>query len=433
MQRPAPSLPSSIPKTSRTSETSRTTGISRRRMVAAGTALAAGLAVTAAAPASAASPAAKSPRRVPGDDQPPVRLVLPRPSGPHRLGTVALHFSDRSRRDPWVAARPVRELMVQLWYPARAAVGLPRAPWMTRQAAEVFQQTGYLLPQYATLPDTHARTGAAADPRGGRRPVILYSHGHGQHRSSSMALVEELASHGYIVVTIDHTYDAGQVEFPGGRVEKYAMPPLTDEDDDPTILKAVDVRVADTRFVLEELSRRVRGRRDPLPHGLGDVLDLSRTAMFGHSLGGATAASAMAAGVPIAAGANLDGSLFGPVVAEGLRKPFLLMSEDADNNPSWSEIWPRLRGWRRRLRLTGTRHFSYTDYETFLPQVADRLGATDEQLAEVVGPLDGMRAIEIQRRFLLAFFDLHLRGRRAPILDGPSPRYPEVRFTGGAG
>lgn len=56
MQRPAPSLPSSIPKTSRTSETSRTTGISRRRMVAAGTALAAGLAVTAAAPAPAASP-----------------------------------------------------------------------------------------------------------------------------------------------------------------------------------------------------------------------------------------------------------------------------------------------------------------------------------------------------------------------------------------
>ncbi|MFF1651583.1 alpha/beta hydrolase family protein [Streptomyces sp. NPDC058240] len=346
---------------------------------------------------------------------------------------MALHLSDRSRRDPWIAARPVRELMVQLWYPARTAAGLPRAPWMTEQAAKVFQQTGYLLPEYATLPDTHARIGAAADTRGGRRPVILYSHGHGQHRSSSTALVEELVSHGYVVAAIDHTYDAGQVEFPDGRVEKYAMPPLTGEDDDPTILKAVEVRVADTRFVLEELSRRVRGRRGPLPHGLGDILDLSRTAMFGHSLGGATAASAMAAGVPIAAGANLDGSLFGPVVTQGLHKPLLLMSEDADSNPSWSEIWPRLRGWRRHLRLTGTRHFSYTDYETFMPQAAARLGATDEQLAEFIGPLDGTRGIDIQRRFLLAYFDLHLRGRRAPILEGPSPRYPEVRFIGGAG
>lgn len=416
MPRPASSAPSS---------TRRTTGISRRGVVTLGSALATGLALT-AAPVVAALP-----RSAPDVSEPPVRLALPLPRGSHALGTVALHLSDRSRRDPWVAARPERELMVQLWYPARAAVGLPRAPWMTGRAAAVFQQTGYLRPEYATLPDTHARIGAAADRRGGRRPVILYSHGHGQHRGSSTALVEELVSHGYVVVTIDHTYDAGQVEFPGGRVEKYAMPPLTGEDDDPTILKAVDVRVADTRFVLEELSRFVRGRRGPLPHGLGDVLDLSRTGMFGHSLGGATAASAMAAGVPIMAGANLDGSLFGPVVAKGLRKPFLLMSEDADNKPSWPEIWPRLRGWRRHLRLTGTRHFSFTDYETFMPQAASRLGATDEQLAEFIGPLDGTRGIDVQRQFLLAYFDLHLRGCRAPILEGPSRRYPEVRFIGG--
>ncbi|GAV41496.1 alpha/beta hydrolase family protein [Streptomyces acidiscabies] len=409
----------------RPSSADRTTGISRRRAVITGTALGAGLAL-------AAAPAVASPSRASGAVQPPVRLVLPPPSGPRALGTVALRLSDRSRRDPWVAGRPVRELMVQLWYPACAAVGPPRAPWMTRQAAEVFQQTGYLLPQYATLPDTHARSGAATDRLlRGRCPVILYSHGHGQHRGSSTALVEDLVSHGYVVVTVDHTYDAGQVEFPGGRVERYAMPPLTGEDDDPVILKAVEVRVADTRFVLEELARRVRSRRDPLPHGIGDVLDLSRTGMFGHSLGGATAASAMAAGVPIAAGANLDGSLFGPVVAEGLRRPFLLMSEDADTNPSWSEVWPRLRGWRRQLRVTGTRHFSYTDYEVFMPQVAARLGATEEQLAKFIGPLGSARAVDIQRRFLLAHFDLHLRGRRAPILDGPSSRYPEVRFIGG--
>ncbi|MCS0602471.1 hypothetical protein NX794_14800 [Streptomyces sp. LP11] len=362
--------------------------------------------------------------------QPPVRLALPRPTGPHALGTVALHLRDRSRRDPWVAARPVRELMVQLWYPARPVAGLPRAPWMSANAARVFQQTGYLPSPYATLPNTHACLGAPPDPLGGRRPVILYSHGHGQHRGSSTALIEDLGSHGYIVAAIDHTYDAGQVEFPDGRVEKYAMPPLTG-DDDATILKAVDVRVADTHFVLEELARCAHGHHHPLPHALAALLDLSRTAMFGHSLGGATAASAMAAGAPIAAGANLDGSLFGPVVTGGLRKPFLLMSEDADNKPSWPEIWPRLRGWRRWLRLTGTRHFSYTDYESFMPQVAARLGATDEQLVEFTGPLDATRALAIQRRFLLAYFDLHLHNRRTRILDGPSPRYPEVRFIDG--
>ncbi|MCZ4122723.1 alpha/beta hydrolase family protein [Streptomyces sp. H39-S7] len=407
----------------------RAEGISRRRMMTTGAALAVGLAGTAAtAPPAAAGVA---PGRAPGAVPPPVRLVLPRPSGGQALGTTALHLIDHQRRDPWVPTRPVREVMVQLWYPARAAAGLPRAPWMTAASAQVFQQTGYLRPEYATLPDTHARSGAPADLRQGRRPVIVYSHGHGQHRGSSTALVEELASHGYVVVTIDHTYDAGQVEFPGGRVESYAMPTPTG-DDDPTILKAVEVRVADTRFVLAELARRVRDRRHPLPHGVGDLLDLSRTAMFGHSLGGATAASALAAGVPLAAGADLDGTLFGPVVAEGLRRPLLLMGADRDTDSSWSAIWPRLHGWRRGIRVTGTLHFSYTDYEAFMPQVAARLGATDAQLAEFIGPLDAARALALQRKLLVAYFDLHLRGRRTPILDGPSPRYPELRFFGGA-
>ncbi|MEW1721109.1 hypothetical protein [Streptomyces sp. NPDC093109] len=414
------------------------TALSRRRVVATGTALAAGAAAgvalggTARAATATTAPGAAAP-------VPPVRLTLPRPSGPYPLGTVALHLTDRSRRDPWLPSRPARELMAQVWYPARATGGAggarpPLAPWMTARAAEVFQRTGYLLPEFATLPLTHARTGAPADTRAGRQPVLLYSHGHGQHRASSTALVEDLVSHGYVVVTIDHPYDAGQVEFPGGRVAAYGMPDFTGEDDDPVILKAVAVRVADTRFVLEELSRRVRSGRNSrdssLPYGLGRILDLSRTGMFGHSLGGATAAQAMASGVPIAAGADLDGSIFGPVLTSGLRKPFLLMSEDADSNPTWSAFWPRLRGWRRNLRLTGSRHFSYTDYETFLPQVAERLGATPEQLAEVIGPLDGTRSIDIQRRYLRAFFDLHLRDRRAPLLEAPSPRYPEVRFIG---
>ncbi|MEV6075757.1 hypothetical protein AB0L80_11710 [Streptomyces sp. NPDC052069] len=415
--------------------------LSRRHLVSTGAALAAGiasgLAVTAAPAAAAASGGAPGAVR-PTGTEPPVRLVLPRPTGRHPIGTVALHLSDRSRRDPWVTTQPVRELMVQFWYPAREAAvrsgpGHPRAPWMTAEAAKVFQKTGVLPAGYVTLPVTHGRTGAPADTRAGRRPVILFSHGHGQHRASSMTLVEDLVSHGYVVVTIDHTYDAGQVEFPGGRVAPYAMPPFGEEDDDPVILKAVDVRVADTRFVVEELSRIVRFRRSgagPLPRGLADLLDLSALAMFGHSLGGATAASAIASGVPLRAGVDLDGTLFGPVVTSGLRRPFLLMSEDADTNPSWVEVWPHLRGWRRRLRMTGTRHFSYTDYESFLPQAAARLGATDEQVAEFIGPLDSARSIDIQRRFLRAFFDLHLRDRPARVLEGPSARYPEVRFIG---
>ena len=102
-------------------------------------------------------------------------------------------------------------------------------------------------------------------------PVVLYSPGPGGNRDSSTVLVEQLASRGYVVVTIDHTHDASQVEFPDGRVEVPAMPPLTPE----VAARSVEVRVADTRFVLDQLaSLNPDAEHRPLPAGLRGALRL---------------------------------------------------------------------------------------------------------------------------------------------------------------
>ena len=54
--------------------------------------------------------------------------------------------------------------------------------------------------------------------RRGGWPVVLFSPGFGVERELYAGLVEDLASHGYVVVSIDHPHDAGVVEFPDGRV-----------------------------------------------------------------------------------------------------------------------------------------------------------------------------------------------------------------------
>ncbi|MEN8652066.1 hypothetical protein ABCR94_15975 [Streptomyces sp. 21So2-11] len=176
------------------------------------------------------------------------------------------------------------------------------------------------------------------------------------------------------------------------------------------------------------LERAVRHAGPSLPAGLPDILDLSRTAMFGHSLGGATAAESMCAGLPIAAGADLDGSLFGEEVMRGLDKPLLLLGADGEDDATWQAAWPHLRGWRRSLRLTGSRHFSFTDYETLLPQAAAGLGVTRAQLDDFIGPLESRRSLTVQRDILRAFFGLHLHGHAAPLLNGPTTHYPEIVF-----
>jgi hypothetical protein len=81
----------------------------------------------------------------------------------------------------------------------------------------------------------------------GGRPLVLYSPGFGSSRDGNSVLVEHLVSRGYVVATIDHTYDGGKVEFPDGRVEVPAVPPVTPD----VAEKVVAVRVADTRFVLD--------------------------------------------------------------------------------------------------------------------------------------------------------------------------------------
>src|SRR3954463_10414679 len=248
-----------------------------------------------------------------------LRPTLPRPTGHDRIGVVPLHLVDRSRTDPWVLSHPVRELMVSLWYPAQRGHARPLAPWLPPGAWAQFEQDNGVPPGVLAAPLTHGRTNAPVDRRRGGRPGGLYSPGLGNTRDNSTVLVEELVSRGYVVATIDHTHDSSPVEFPDGRVEVSALPPFSPE----VIAQAVAVRVADTRFVLDTLSALNAGSNPdaehrPLPDGLCGALDLSTVGMFGHSLGGATAAEAMFEDPRIKAGVNLDGGLIGPVVTAGL-------------------------------------------------------------------------------------------------------------------
>lgn len=377
--------------------------LTRRSLLGA----AAAVAIASVPMATAASAAAK------------VRLTLPAPTGPHPLGTVSLHLVDRARVDPWQESRRARELMVQIWYPARAAHGHPYAPWMSPAAVPFFEQDQGIPAGTLVLPTTHARVGAPVDRGRCGRPVVLYSPGLRSDRSLGTLLIEELVSHGYVVVAVDHTYDADHVEFPAGRVESFAV---TGDIDDALIAKALAVRTADTRFVLDQLTE--------LNASLAGAFDLSRVGMAGHSLGGATAAAAIRADRRLRAGVDLDGSLLAPVTA-GTDRPFLLFGSDrgpGPDDPSWDQFWATQYGWKRELALVGSTHTSFTDLETLLPQAGPALGLTPSQVTQAIGTLAPHLAIHAQRDYVRAFFDLHLRHRDNHLLRRPSPRYPQVRF-----
>ncbi|AGZ43212.1 lipase [Actinoplanes friuliensis DSM 7358] len=337
-------------------------------------------------------------------------LALPAPTGAYRVGVTDLHLVDQDRADPWVPERR-RELMVSLWFPATGRGGAAdpyTTPAESRLILEQLRATT-VPPEALSTVRTFARTGIRALP-GPSRPLVVLSPGFSYPRTSLTALAEDLASRGYVVAGIDHTYEAAAITFPDGRITTCLVCTLSKPN--PVLSAQITSgRAADTSFVLDELTRH------RLPSGIR--VDATRIAMAGHSIGGTSAAETMLRDRRIDAGINMDGT-FAPPLARPLHRPFLMLGAEVHGrpgaDPTWDTTWQHLTGWRRWLTVTGTTHASFTDYATI-----------GEQAGLPVQPLSGDRCADLTRTYVAAFMDRHLR-HRGTLLAGPSPENPEVVF-----
>ncbi|ONI86288.1 alpha/beta hydrolase [Saccharothrix sp. ALI-22-I] len=350
----------------------------------------------------------------------PPPLALSKPTGPHSIGTTSLHLTDTSRPDPWVPSVGARELMVSLWYPAIPRSGPrsgPRAQYMTPTESELLLRDGGItgLP-YDVLSTTRTNAVKDATPIGRRLPLVVLSPGYTRPRATLSTLAEDLASHGYVVAAIDHTYENVATTFPDGRVSTCAS---CDVPHDPVFWDKLGAgRAADVSFVLDELTgahQAWSGSR---------LIDPSRIAMAGHSVGGASTILAMLADSRLRAGIDIDGVTNTPIPDTGLSRPLLFLGRESAYSPgignarSWERDWQHLTGWKRWLVVSGAEHASFTDVGLLAEQLGLDIGAV----------LPAARTAEITRRYTRAFFDLHLRNQPQPLLDAPSPRYPELKF-----
>jgi dienelactone hydrolase len=314
-----------------------------------------------------------------------------------------------------------RELMVSLWYPAAPSEG-PRARYMTAAESELQLTTRGIAgvrPDVLSTVRTNAVSDAAPAGREHALPLVMLSPGFTNSRSALTALAEDLASHGYVVAGIDHTYESLATTFPDGRVTT-GLAREAPRRGRGFWEKVVTGRAADVSFVLDELT----GAHPAWPGG--GLIDPSRMAMAGHSIGGAAAITAMLTDSRVRAGIDMDGTLPVPIPDPGLSRPFLFLGKQSSYTPgsggavtTWERDWKLLTGWKRWLVVAGVIHASFTDLGLLADQIGIDTGAT----------LPGARSLEITRAYVRAFFDQHLRSRPQALLNQPSPGYPEVTFV----
>jgi predicted dienelactone hydrolase len=368
-------------------------------------------------------------------------ITLPAPTGSFAVGRATDYWVDDAHSD---ALAPVpgtrRELAVWIWYPAAAgrsaaamADYLP-APWRTaldRGGSALFR----LLTRDLSLVHGHSARNPDVSPQRRSYPVVIMRGGATANVTNYSTLAEDLASHGYVVVGFDAPFRTFVVVLPDGRVitrqprnnpELYSGQELLRVGN-----KLLAAWTADVAFVLDRLQRL--NESDPSGRFTGR-LDLARVGVFGHSLGGATAAQFCRQDARCKAGIDIDGAPLGDVVQAGLRQPFMfLLSEHGDfsSGPEVrriqadvQSIYERLPADRRlRVAIRGANHFAFSDDGALLKSHLV-LGAL--RALGVLG-IDGRRQLAVTAYCVHSFFDAYLQGTGAARPAITSPLYPEIQ------
>jgi len=375
------------------------------------------------------------------------RVTLPDPTGPFGVGRTIEAWTDDTvdpfARDP----RVKRLLVVWIWYPASDTPTANAAPYLPldwRRALERQRSSvvGSLMSRDLGRIQPHSVADAPVSRARPTWPVVILRAGRAALTTDYTTLAEDLASHGYVVVGFDAPYRTGLVVLPDGRVVTEAPghnpETLTGAAQDRAVAEVLDAWTADVAFVVDRLEQ-ANASTPPnaaTMHGLHGRLDLRALGVVGHSLGGVTAAQFCREDRRCRAGIDLDGAPRGRVVSEGLEQPFMFLLSDhsREKDPASRQIMADIRSMydrssaagRALLVIRGANHFTFSDH--LLTKNPVLIGALHR-----VGVLrlEPRRGLAVAAEWVHRFFDVHLMGAPATLLQLPSTEYPELEVDPG--
>jgi len=389
---------------------------------------------------------------------------LPAPSGPHPVGVRTFELEDASRLGVFTKADAPRRLLVRVWYPAEPAAGASSRYYFDSGETRTTARTMGGLLGFGPLLTymKHVRTNAYEDAQllaGAKAlPTIFYSHGYTSFLAQNSALFEDLASHGYVVYSVQHTGDSSATQFADGTVVDID-PALLEEskkdaDDDSETRKAMvqgatgetfDERLAgQLKYAEDSLARNDRIRvqsprtwvadqifvHDRLQAGevpeairpIAAACDLTRTGEMGMSFGGATAGVVAMLDPRCVAAINMDGGDY-HFLAFNADMPVPLLMLHSDRSGLYSAMGVTPKGEPRsfndfsyetfahagqqenvyRVEIKDSQHLGLSDFTLFMrrPLRDALLGST---------PTDVM--IGAQNDLVREFFDKFLRGKQ---------------------
>lgn len=345
----------------------------------------------------------------------------PLAAGPYPVGVTTTVFIDPSRLEG--EAKEPRTLVTEIWYPATDdARDLPKTKFTDFIPGGVSAQMDMLLRSaYKTSGadlDRSFRTSAVRDARvrPGRFPLVIFSHGNRGLRHQNTFWCDHLASHGFIVVSADHTYNAGVTIIKGKPVFFQSS---------ARAQSAID-RPKDLSFLLDQMT---------LWHGGADSrfagkIDLERVTAAGMSFGSYTAIRAADADPRFKA---VIGMAYAPEEGRtNLTVPQLLMLGEEDQtigekgNEAIRAAHAGHRGPSFLLEIKRGGHYSFSDMFKINKNYGDGVGTgkrkgTDEMITFT--PME--TTYQMINYYSVAFLGCYVRGEREYLPLLRANRWPE--------
>ncbi len=265
----------------------------------------------------------------------PIFKPFPKPTGPYSVGTTVVELTEANRKETFSGNPDEKRMLVaRIFYPTIRVDNLEKYPYLGNKMPyyQKFVASYYQVPEsiaklFLRGVETHSFINATVANKQSSYPVVLFSHGLlGLPSDTSLTILENLASHGYIVVAIDHSYLNALTLFADGRVtssvklsEQFNKMRPHEQKEFQT--KAIDVYKADMKFIIDELVKLNEDPKSIFYHRI----NLEKIAAMGHSAGGTASIEFCRSDNRCKAAIDLDGWYDQAIGLEPINKPLLLM------------------------------------------------------------------------------------------------------------
>lgn len=345
--------------------------------------------------------------------------TLPVPEGPHAVGVVNLNreYVPVSQAEGNVAGR--RRLHLKIWYPATVENKRNYARetlWSEFNNPDQFSKAERFFAAYLKNIKTHSLKAASIDPDRAERSVLIYNHALLSTASDNTLLMEFLASHGYVIVSIRHEDQQSEyallqetltAEEKANDLENFkklgtdmdrkvrAAVSLQAYQSNTTLPTIVRRRTLDTGYVINNIVsilNTVPGCADNI------CVNEDKIGLLGLSLGGAVATEFCKRDQRCSAAVNLDGGIFGTNIQAPVTIPYLMLYSEM--HEGGNDFLKEASGQTyEEHTIEGSMHLDFHDATFILPAL---------RWFRLLGRIDGEEMIHRKNKLVLKFLNNNL-------------------------